>query len=100
MCSGLSGLTCGQCMRDQKGCSAVAEKVTWRGTTTRKEAGGAKPMATQEAAGGSEPGPSGQRRPSRQAAARAPIVEVEESAEERDASEDKGEFPSRHRNVS
>ena len=56
-------------------------------------------MAMQEAAGGSELGPSGQRRPSCQAAARPPIVEVEESAEERDASKDKGEFPPQHRNV-
>ena len=68
-------------------------------TTTRKEAGGMKPMATQVAAGESEPGPSGQRCPSRQAAARPPIVEVEELAEERDGGEDKGELLLRCRHV-
>ena len=75
------------------------EKVTRRGTMTRKEAGGTKPTATQVAAGESEPGPLGQRRPSRQAAARPPIIEVEESAEERDGGEDKGEFLLRCRNI-
>ena len=58
-----------------------------------------KLTAVQEAAGGSEPGLSGQRHPSRQAVARPAIIEVEESAEERDGSEDKGEFLPRHRNV-
>ena len=75
------------------------EKVTRRGTTTRKEAGGTKPTATQVVAGESEPRPSGQRRPSRQAAARPPIVEVEESAEDRDGGDDKGELLLRRRNV-
>ena len=65
----------------------------------RRDAGGVKPTAVQEAAGGSKPGPSGQRRPSRQAAARPAIIEVEELAEERDGSEDKGEFLPQHRNV-
>ena len=65
----------------------------------RKDAGGVKPTAAQEAAAGSEPGPSGQWCPSHQAAARPAIIEVEESAEERDGSEDKGEFLPRHWNV-
>ena len=49
-------------------------------------------MTVQEAAVGSEPGPSGQQRPSRQAAAQPAIVEVEESAEEMDGGAEKGEF--------
>ena len=65
----------------------------------RKDAGGVKPTAAQEAAGGSEPGLSGQQHPSSQAVAQPAIIEVEESAEERDGSEDKGEFLPQHRNV-
>ena len=53
-----------------------------------------KPATAQEAAGGSEPGPSGQRRPSRQAAARPMIIEAEESVEEMDGGEEKGKFSS------
>ena len=60
------------------------EKVTRQGTTNRKDAGGLKPTTAQEAVGGSELGPSGQRRPSRQAAAQPAIVEVEELAKEMD----------------
>ena len=58
----------------------------------RKEAGALKPTTAQEAAAGSEPGPSGQRHPSHQTAARPAIIEVEESAEEMDGGEEKGEF--------
>ena len=54
-------------------------------------------MMAQEAVAGSEPGPSGQWRPSRQAAARPAIVEVEESAEEMDGGAEKGEFSPQHR---
>ena len=49
-------------------------------------------MTAQEAVAGSELGPSGQRRPSRQAAAWPAIIEVEESAEEMGGGEEKGEF--------
>ena len=58
----------------------------------RKDTGGLKPTTAQEAAAGSELGLSGQRHPSRQAAARPVIVEVEESAEEMGGGEEKGEF--------
>ena len=60
----------------------------------RKDVGGLKPAMAQEAAGGSEPGPSGQQRPSRQAAACPAIIEAEESAEEMDGGEEKGKFTS------
>ena len=60
--------------------------------TNHKDAAGLKPATGQEAAGGSEPGPSGQRRPSRQAAARPTIIEVEESAEEMDGGEEQGKL--------
>ena len=49
-------------------------------------------MTAQEAVVGREPGPSGQRCPSRQAVAHPAIVEVEESAEEMGGGEEKGEF--------
>ena len=49
-------------------------------------------MTAQEAVGGSELGPSGQRWPSCQAAARPAIIEAEESAEEMDGGEEKGKF--------
>ena len=64
-----------------------------------KDVGGLKPTMVPEAAGGSEPGPLGQRWPSRQAAARPAIIEVEESAEEMDRGEEKGEFSLQHWNV-
>ena len=67
--------------------------------TNRKDAGGLKLMTVLEAVGGSEPGPSGQWRSSRQTAARPAIIEVEESAEEMDGGEEKGEFSPRHRNI-
>ena len=53
-----------------------------------------KPATAQEAAGGSEPGPSGQQWPSCQAAACPVIIEAEESAEEMDGGEEKGKFSS------
>ena len=60
----------------------------------RKDAGGLKLATAQGAVGGSEPGPSGQRRPSHQAAARPTIIDAEESAEEMDGGEEKGKFSS------
>ena len=66
------------------------EKVTCRGTTNRKDVVGLKLAMGQEAVGGSEPGPSGQRRPSQQAAAHPVIIEVEESAEEMGRGEEQG----------
>ena len=68
------------------------EKVTRRGTTNRKDAVGLKAATGQEAVGGSEPGLSGKRRPSRQAAVRPTIIEAEESVEEMDGGEEKGKF--------
>ena len=59
-----------------------------------KDAAGLKPAMGQEAAGGSELGPSGQWWPSRQAAAHPTIIEAEESAEEMDGGEEKGKFSS------
>ena len=53
---------------------------------------GLKAVTGQEVAGGSEPGPSGKRRPSRQAAVRPTIIEAEESVEEMDGGEEKGKF--------
>ena len=58
--------------------------------TNQKDAMGLKPVMGQEAAGGSEPGPSGQRRPSRQAVVHPTIIDVEESAEELDGGEEQG----------
>ena len=75
------------------------EKITHQGTTNRKDAGGLKPTTAPEAVGGSKPGPSGGRQPSRQAAAWPAIIEVEESAEEMDGGEEKGEFSLRHWNI-
>ena len=66
------------------------EKVTCRGTTNRKDVAGPKAVTGQEAAGGSKLGPSGQRRPSRQAAARPAIIKAEESVKEMDGGEEKG----------
>ena len=60
--------------------------------TNRKDTGGLKLTMAQEAVAGSEPGPSGQWHPSRQAAACPAIIEVEESAEEMGGGEEKGEF--------
>ena len=57
----------------------------------RKDVAGLKLVTGQEAAGGSEPGPSGQWRPSQQAVARPAIIEVEESAEEMGGGEEQGE---------
>ena len=58
----------------------------------RKDVGGLKPTTAQEATGGSEPGPSGQRWPSHQAVVRPAIIEAEELAEEMDGGEEKGKF--------
>ena len=60
--------------------------------TNRKDAGALKPTTAQEVAAGSEPGPSGQQRPSRQAVAQPAIIEVEESAEEMGGVGEEGEF--------
>ena len=60
--------------------------------TNRKDAAGLKPATGPEVAGGSELGPSGQRRPSRQAAVRPMIIEVEESAKEMDRGEEQGKL--------
>ena len=57
-----------------------------------KDTGALKLTTAQEAAAGSEPGPSGQRRPSCQAAVQPAIIEVEESAEEMGGVEEEGEF--------
>ena len=70
------------------------EKVTRRGTMNRKDTACLKAATGQEAVGGSEPGPWGQRRPSRQAAARPAIIEAEESVKEMDGGEEKGKFSS------
>ena len=51
---------------------------------------GLKPVTGQEAAGGSEPGLSGQWQPSHQAAVRPAIIDVEEPAEEMDGGEEQG----------
>ena len=60
--------------------------------TNRKDTGALKPTTAQEAVAGSELGPSGQRRPSRQAAVRPAIIEVEELAEEMGGVGEEGEF--------
>ena len=62
------------------------EKGTRWGTTKGKDATSPKPVTGQEGAVDNEPGPSGQRRLSRQAAARPAIVDMEESAGELEAS--------------
>ena len=49
-----------------------------------------KPVTGQEGAGNNEPGPSGQRWSSRQAAARPAIIDVEESAGEPEVGEVQG----------
>ena len=60
----------------------------------RKDAVGLKPATGQEVVGGSELGLSGQRRPSRQAAAHPAIIKAEELVEEMDGGEEKGKFSS------
>ena len=60
----------------------------------RKDAAGLKAVTGQEAVGGSELGPSGQWRPSRQAAAHPAIIKAEELVEEMDRGEEKGKFSS------
>ena len=107
VCSRLEGMTCGQCMQDQKGCSAIApkseclthvqcqqtltplkpEKGTRWGMTKWKDVMSLKPVTGQEAAGGSEPSPLGQQWSSCQAVARPAIVDIEESARELEESE-------------
>ena len=62
------------------------EKGTRQGLTKGKDATSPKPATGQEGAVDNEPGPSGQRRSSRQAAVRPVIVDVEESAGELEAS--------------
>ena len=62
------------------------EKGTHRGTAKGKDVTSPKLATGQEGAVDNEPGPSGQRRSSRQAAARPAIVDVEESAGELEAS--------------
>ena len=73
------------------------EKVTRRGTTKGKDAMSPKPATGQEGAGDNEPGPSGQRPSSRQAAARPAIVDMEESAGEPEVGEVQGKSPLQRR---
>ena len=58
--------------------------------TKGKDVTSPKPATGQEGAGNNEPGPSGQRRLSRQAAAWPAIVDVEESARELEVGEVQG----------
>ena len=73
------------------------EKGTRRGTTKGKDAMSPKPATGQEGAGDNEPGLLGQRRSSRQAAARPAIIDVEESAGELEVGEVQGKSPLQRR---
>ena len=73
------------------------EKGTHQGTTKGKDATSPKPATGQEGAGDNEPGPSGQRRSSQQAAAWPAIIDMEESAGELEVSEVQGKFPLQRR---
>ena len=72
------------------------EKGTRRGTTKGKDVTSPKLVTGQEGAGDNEPGLSGQRQSSQQAAVRPAIVDMEESAGELEVGEVQGKFPLQH----
>ena len=114
MCSGLEGLTCSQCMWTKRAAGPYQGKVsanwcllltvadlpgpeqttgTRRGSSKWKDVMGAKVPKTREALGdqeesvGRDSEPLGEQRPTCQAAARPPIVDVVTSADEMDREE-------------